>query len=165
MASNKCISIIKYTLAIAGLIVFVDASVSFFNTKEFIKTAEMAQGTVVDLHRSKSRSRSDLNSRLRNSFTYAPVVEFQTADGRKITFTSSTSSNPPSYSRGETVDVLYKALSPEQAKIKSFFSLWIGVLIAGMLGLVFFLIGIFIIFLGFKKNRNIEKLKAAWDSR
>ena len=63
------------------------------------------------------------------------------------------------YSRGDTVDVLYKPSSPEQAKIWSFFSLWSGVLVAGILGLVFFLIGFFIILLGYKNNKGIESLK------
>ena len=153
MSGNKYISLIKYTFAIIGLFLLVGACVSFFSTKEFIRTAEMTLGTVVDLRRSMSRSRSisDSNSRLRNSFSYAPVVQFQSNDGRSITFISSTSSNPPGYSRGETVDVLYKPLSPEQAKIRSFFSLWIEVLVSGILGSIFFLIGVFIIFLGFRK--------------
>jgi len=36
----------------------------------------------------------------------APEVKFRTEQGREIQFTSSVSSKPPSYSVGETVEVL-----------------------------------------------------------
>ena len=98
-------------------------------------------------------------SRSSDSITYAPVVEFQTKNGSRIEFISSTSSNPPSYSRGETVEVLYNESSPEKARINGFFSLWGGALIVGLIGLVFFLIGFLIILFGTLKSKNIKKLK------
>lgn len=118
-------------------------------TQDFLKTAVSAQGTVVELQRSRSS----------DSDTYAPVVEFQTKDGSTVEFISSTSSNPPSYSRGETVEVLYQETSPERAKIKGFFALWGGALIVGIIGAIIFLIGFSIIFFGIKKSKTIEDLK------
>jgi len=123
----------------------------YSGTQEFLKTAETAQGTVVDL----------VESRSSDSVTYAPRVEFTTKNNETIYFQSSSSSNPPSYSRGETVEVLYDAKTPEDAKINGFFSLWIGAIIVGVLGLVFFLIGASIIFFGVSKNKMIKQLKAS----
>ncbi|AZS76860.1 hypothetical protein DDE74_35255 [Streptomyces lydicus] len=48
-----------------------------------------------------------------------PVVEFTSADGMPRRFQSSTGSNPPSYEKGERVEVLYRADSPEDARINS----------------------------------------------
>ncbi len=141
--------VIKYVFGGIGLAMLVGAYFLFTGTQNFLKTAVSAQGTVVELHRSRSS----------DSDTYAPVVEFQASDGSTVEFTSSTSSNPPSYSRGETVEVLYQEASPNDAKIKGFFSLWGAALIVGIMGLVFFLIGFLIIFFGVKKSKMIETLK------
>ena len=142
-------SIIKYVFTLIGLGMLIGAFFLFSNTQSFLKTALITEGTVIDLQPSRSS----------DSVTYAPVVEFQTFDGSIIEFTSSTSSNPPSYSRGETVDVLYQGSFPERAKINGFFSLWGAALIVGFLGLVFFLIGFSIIVVGILKNKNIKYLK------
>jgi len=58
----------------------------------------MTEGTVTELIRVESS----------DSITYKPVIEFNNQNGSLIEFTSSSSSNPPSYSRGETVEVLYE---------------------------------------------------------
>jgi hypothetical protein len=50
--------------------------------------------------------------------TYAPVVRFQSSDGRTVTFESSHSSNPPAYDVGEKVTVIYPVDKPEKAEIK-----------------------------------------------
>ncbi|MFE0100699.1 DUF3592 domain-containing protein [Streptomyces sp. NPDC059009] len=52
------------------------------------------------------------------------------------TFRSPTGSNPPSYERGDRVEVLYRADSPEDARINGFASLWLLPLIFGGIGLV-----------------------------
>lgn len=121
----------------------------FTNTQDFLKNALTADGTVVELIRSRS---SDSN-------TYRPVVKFETKDGSIIEFTSSSGSNPPSYSEGEIVEVLYQGWSPEQAKINGFFSLWGVPTILGGIGAVFFIVGFSIILLGSLKGKKIEYLK------
>jgi hypothetical protein len=65
-----------------------------------------------------------------------PVVEFTSADGTQRKFEDSTGSKPPAYEVGERVEVLYRADSPEDAKINSFSSLWLLPLIFGGLGLL-----------------------------
>jgi len=49
--------------------------------------------------------------------------------------------DPPRYRFGWQVEILYNPSSPNNAKIKSFISLWGGVVGIGILGLVFFSIG------------------------
>ena len=142
--------VIKYIFALIGLAMLFGAYSLYSGTQSFLETAVSTQGTVIDLRRSRSSDGDD---------TYAPVVQFNTNGGESIEFTSSTSSNPPSYSRGEPVEVLYQEDSPYDAKIKGFFSLWGAALIVGIFGAIFFLIGFSIIFFGMKKTKMVEDLK------
>lgn len=118
-------------------------------TQEFLKYAVATEGTVVELVRSRSS----------DSTTYSPVVQFKTQGGSIVEFTSSSGSNPPSYSKGEVVEVLYQESSPEQAKINGFFSLRGASTILGGIGSVFFLVGFSIILLGSLKGKKIEYLR------
>jgi len=145
----RTISILKYTFTVVGLGMIVGAFFLFTNTQDFLKNALTTDGTVVELVRSRSS----------DSDTYRPVVVFKSNGGSTIEFTSSSGSNPPSYSKGEIVEILYQESSPEQAKINSFFSLWGATTILGGLGSVFFLVGFSIILLGSLKSKKIEYLR------
>lgn len=127
----KTIAIIKYVFSAIGIAMIAGALYWVQNTRAYLAQAGSAQGTVVDLVRSSSSSSS----------TYAPVVRFVTAKGEKIEFTSGTGSNPPSYSQGESVEVLYQPGAPRDARINGFVSLWLGPMIVGGIGSIFFLIG------------------------
>ncbi|MGA9335355.1 MAG: DUF3592 domain-containing protein [Rudaea sp.] len=98
----------------------------------FVAHALHADGTVTDL---------DYQRGSKGKGTYHPVVEFSAQGGKIIHFTSSTGSNPASYSRGDHLRVLYDGANPEHASIDSFMSNWFGTLMLGGLGLVFALIG------------------------
>lgn len=142
-------SILKYIFLVVGLGALVGAFFLVTNTQDFLKNALISDGRVVELVRSRSS----------DSVTYRPVVEFKTKDGSTIEFTSSSGSNPPSYSKGEIVEVLYQESSPEHAKINSFFSLWGAAVILGGLGSVFFLVGFSILLLGILKAKKVEYLR------
>ena len=142
----KTLSIIKYVFLTVGAAVLAGAFYLYQDKQEFLKRAHTVQGTVVDL----IPKRSD------NSTTYAPVVSFKTKKGEEITYTSSVSSNPPSYNEGETVEILYDPSDPKDASINGFASLWLGPLILGIFGTVFFLIGFFIIL--FHKLKQKKKV-------
>ncbi|MGW6026183.1 DUF3592 domain-containing protein [Streptomyces sp. NPDC055099] len=102
----------------------------------FLADAERAKGTVVALEwRSDSSGTSRKNQGSNEPVAY-PVVEFTSSDGTPRTFESSMGSNPPSYDRGEQVEVLYRADDPEDARINGFVSLWLLPLIFGGIGLV-----------------------------
>ena len=140
---------IKYIFFSVGVLLLLLSLWGYTNVRSFIKTANVTKGTVVDLYESESSSSSD------NSYTYAPVVHFIDNKGNLIEFTSSSSSNPPSYHINERVEVLYDPESPDYARINGFFSLWGGSFIPGLLGFIFFAVGGgMILFSGRKKRRK-----------
>ena len=102
----------------------------------FLADAERAPGTVVALEWRNDHNGASRKKRENDKPSAYPVVEFTSADGTARTFRSSTGSNPPSYERGERVEVLYRADSPEDARIDGFASLWLLPLIFGGVGLV-----------------------------
>lgn len=65
------------------------------DTRAFIAGAARADGTVIELVAGSDDS----------STTYRPTVRFTAADGREITFTSSTGSSAPSHREGDVVSV------------------------------------------------------------
>jgi hypothetical protein len=96
---------------VIGLI-FAGVSVSF------LTDAERARGTVVALEWRTSHTSSTYRKNRGNDGPVAhPVVEFTSADGTPRTFEDSAGSSPPSYDVGERVEVLYRADSPEDARI------------------------------------------------
>jgi uncharacterized protein YneF (UPF0154 family) len=149
----KVLNIIKYVFTIIGAGMLIGTFFIYKNTIEFVEKSIETEGTVVELLKSRSSSSSD------NSIMYKPLVQFTDIKGTQIEFSSSSSSNPPSYSVNEKVEVIYNPESPNKAKIKSFFSLWGGATILGVLGLVFFIIGGSIIAYSIKKKNMLKYLK------
>ncbi|MEU3994042.1 DUF3592 domain-containing protein [Streptomyces platensis] len=95
----------------------------------FLSDAKRTRGSVVALE-----WREDDHGEIRTPVAY-PVVEFTSADGMPRRFQSSTGSNPPSYEKGDRVEVLYRAGSPADARINGFASLWLLPLVFGGTGL------------------------------
>lgn len=143
----KAISVVKYIFIAVGICLLIIALFLFGNSRSFLSHAQPTQGVVEELVRSGSS----------DSAAYKPRVRFKAADGRDITFVSPFGRNPPSYKRGETVDVLYLPDNPEKARIRSFFALWGVALIIGLIAIVFLAIGGGIAVVGLLARR-----KAAW---
>lgn len=141
--------IIKYVFLIIGLALLGGAFFLYQNKQTFLEKAITVKGTVTEL----------LPSRSDNSTTYKPVVSFTTKDGKQIQYTSSVSSNPPSYEVGETVEIFYDPADPHDANINGFASLWLAPLILGFIGTIFFLIGFSFFLFGKLKQKKIEDLK------
>lgn len=118
----------------------------------FLADAERARGTVVELEWRSDDNGASRKARENNRPVAYPVVEFTSADGTSRTFRSSTGSNPPSYEEGEQVEVLYRADSPEDARINGFASLWLLPLIFGGIGLVIAGIGTAVAVLGRRRT-------------
>jgi hypothetical protein len=125
------VKVIRYLFGLVGAGLLIGAFLVVQNTRSFLEDAVSAQGVVLDL---VGRSGSTSSG---TSYTYAPRVRFVTAAGRTVTFVSSTSSNPPDYQVGETVEVLYPADAPERARLDGWFSLWGAAAILGGMGSVF----------------------------
>ena len=158
----KRFSVRKYALyvCLAGA-VLVSAAVTWcVSINHFRNQAIVMQGKVIAFTKSLSENRTSPGSRPRSTTpTYAPVVRFITEDGRSIEFTSKAGTNPPRYSEGETVEVLYSSSSPEKARINDFSSLWMGPFIVGGPGIVLLLLGAGIIIIPGLKGRKNEVLR------
>jgi Protein of unknown function (DUF3592) len=140
----KTLAIIKYTFAGIGLAMLVGAFFLYKNTSEFVSSATVVEGEVVDFE----THRSD------GSTMYAPVVNFYTKDNAPHQFVSSVSSNPASYDIGEKVEVLYTESNPQDAQINGVFSLYLGTIILSFIGGIFFLIGGGMILAGSLQNKT-----------
>jgi hypothetical protein len=148
--TSESASIIRYLFMAIGIGLLVVAGFLYYNTTTFLAEAAKAEGTVMDL----VLSRSD------DSTTYRPLIHFQDQQGETIEFMSSVGSNPPSYSEGDKVEVLYIPSKPQNARVNGWFSLWGAATIVGSLGVVFFLIGCGITLVGVLKTRSEEYLRA-----
>ncbi|MEB2846276.1 DUF3592 domain-containing protein [Rhizobiales bacterium RZME27] len=131
MSPTFIINFVKISFAVVGAVALAAALWFYLSTSSFVASAMRAEGVVIDLERSRSS----------DSTMYSPVVRFTAADGMERTFVTSWSSSSPAYSRGDTVQVLYQADQPADAKVEGLFSLWGLVLIPGAFGAIFFLIG------------------------
>lgn len=146
----KVIAIVKYSFTLVGIGMLIGAFFLYRNTELFLAEATKTEGIVVDLLRFKSS----------DSITYKPVVQFIDQNAQIIEFTSTSGSNPPSYSKGQIVEVFYLPTAPQNAKINGFFSLWGASIIIASLGSVFFLIGAGLILagtLGGRKDKYLRK--------
>ncbi len=139
----KTMKLVTWLFLLVGAAMLIGAFLLYQNTTRFLETAVETEGVVI---------------KLVGSDTYAPVVEFLTQDGRLVQFKSSTGSNPPSYSEGETVRVLYPPERPQRARIDGIFSLWGGSMILGGMGAVFFGTGLAVLLYFRRKERRKAQL-------
>jgi len=150
----KTVAIVKFVMLVVGVAMLAGAVYMYKDTRSFLAGAMHAQGTVVDLERNEST-----DSHSHRSVNYYPVVQFADAGGRRIEFTSNSGSNPPAYSRGDTVEVLYHADAPDKARINGFMSLWFGPLLVGGMGVLFTAIGAAMIVVPIRRKRLEADLK------
>ena len=148
----KKLGFLSVLFGVIGLGLLAGAIALALNTRAFIATAKPASGTVTELV--PKRDKDD------GSITYTPVVLFEAASGESVSFTSSFSSNPPSYAVGEKVEVLYAPDNPHEARIRGFGSLWLGSVILGGIGTVFATIGFGILIASRLSKRKREWLMA-----
>ena len=148
-----------FPLTSIGLL--IGAFSSYRNTSLFVKTASRAEGTVVDMVVMDTGVNN--SSRSRSSIAYRPTIHFIDRTGEKVEFTSSVGTNPPSYSKGQKVEILYRPDEPENAQINDFGSLWSASITLGGMGGVFFIIGMILMSIPFVvfvlPNLNKEYLK------
>lgn len=147
----KTINSLKYFFTILGAGMLIGTFFMYQKTSEFLETAITSEAIVIKL--------VDAQNSSSNSVMYAPLVQFLDENENKIEFLSSSSSNPPSYTVGEKVEVVYNQENPNEAKIKGFFSIWGGVTILGILGVIFFGIGRSIFLYYKRKSNTLEYLK------
>ena len=96
------------------------------NTRIIVNTYETTTGLVVG---NDYLGHTDPEDSARVTWTYHPVVQFNTTDGRLITFTNIAGANPPKYEIGNMLVVYYNPERPQDAVIKDWGSLWGGPLV------------------------------------
>ena len=112
----------------------VGAGYNFVDTRAWLERAVEAPGSVIEMVRIRDNETG--------SFTFAPLVRFQTAEGRTVEFQSTLRTNPPSYSTGDAVTVLYDPAQPSAATISGFLPVWFSTIILTIIGTVFAAFGI-----------------------
>lgn len=153
----KAVAIVRIVMLVLGVAMLAAAVYMYGNTRSFLAGAVRANGTVVALQRTESLEHDDHHTY--QTVSYFPIVQFTDASGKRIEFTSDSGSNPPAWSRGDKVEVLYHADAPEKARINSFMSLWFGPLLVGGLGVVFTAVGIVLIVVPMRRKRQESFLK------
>jgi hypothetical protein len=117
---------------VAGLAMLSGAGHYALVARHDITIGTTTDGTVTDLF---VGSDSDGDN------VYYPRVRFVTQSGDVLEFTSSNGTRPPAFEVGEAVSVLYDPAAPGNARINSFFQLWLLPIILGGIGSAFAAIG------------------------
>jgi hypothetical protein len=119
------------------LIVGVGLLLGFFfvfsRTRRFLASAQEARAEVIGIKESIGSSRDRV---------YYPVLRYRTQQGATKEVVSSVGSNPPRYKEGDSVVVLYDPAQPGDVRIHSFFNVWIGPLVLGLLGVIMTGVGV-----------------------
>jgi hypothetical protein len=105
----------------------------FVRTRRFLRTAVEATGTIVELLESSGSE---------GGTVYQAVVEFQTAEGRSIRWQETMASNPPAGQQGDQLLMKYDPVNPQRARIARATRLWFLPGLFGLLGLLFFALGV-----------------------
>jgi cytochrome b561 len=111
-------SILLAAFAIALLAV---SAWSYQDTRAFVASAHRATGVVVDVIQEKE--------------LFHPRVRFVDSAGRRHEFESKLETHPPAFSVGQSVPVLYRPDSPDEAQIEGFFELWFVPLVTFIIGI------------------------------
>ncbi|MFN8355131.1 MAG: DUF3592 domain-containing protein [Spirosomataceae bacterium] len=138
--------VFTYIFGGIGLVMLAVTAFLVYSQYQFLSSSVKTTGVVID----------NIGQRSKKSTTYTPVIAFQTANGKPITFQGSVSSSPPAFDINEKVEVYYNPANPQEAAIGTFFQLWFLPLIFGILGTIFSSIG-----LGFGVSALLHRRKIA----
>jgi hypothetical protein len=117
-----------------GLASLIAGAIFFLRTSEFLAIAKTAPGRVIRL---------DPDTDNHHNITYHTVFTFDDDSRSSHTIRTSYSQRPQPYDVGDRIVVLYPLDSPDDARIRSFSSLWLLPTILGAIGVVFPAVGLF----------------------
>lgn len=120
---------------LVGLMMLAATSYLYIDQNDFIADAKEAEGQIIDLVRKQQNK--DGNT----SYTYSALVRFTDDEAVTHEFIDRVGSNPPRYSKGQDVILLYAPDNPTDAIINDFWGRWAMVIIFGCLGTIFSSIG------------------------
>ena len=121
-----------YLFLLVGTVLLIASGYSYVNTKAFIEESVSTSGTVIDLISYKTKTDNDKTITL-----WRPTITFVTSDEETITFTSKSSFEFSKYKIGDSAEILYNPLKPNNADINDFMSLWIACIVMFSLGTAF----------------------------
>jgi hypothetical protein len=124
----------KYVFVPLGVLLLAWAAYKYLDTRAWLARSVEATGSVIEMVRVRDRETGDVS--------FAPLVRFQTRDGKTVEFQSTFRSNPPAYSTGQNVTVLYDPAEPNAAAVSGLFSIWGFSIILALVGIVFLVVGI-----------------------
>jgi hypothetical protein len=128
----RALVIIPRVFALIGFVMLLVTSYTWSGERRFVREAARATGTVTDFDYSRD---SD------GGGSYHPIVAFTTEAGERVSFRSRAGRNPPAFAVGETVPVLYARANPQAARTATFFGLYGGSFVTGLLAVIFGAIG------------------------
>lgn len=130
-------------LLLFSAVLFMAGAVWYSYNYWFTRNAILASGQIVDV--------------VSSGKTDHPVIQFTTADGVVVEFTSVSGQNASAFTIGKPVEVYYDPTSPQRARLNSFMSLWFGPMMLNVVGLIDAVVGIVLYAVLRHKAENIAK--------
>ena len=115
----------------AGLL--LGAAFAWLHTRRFVAGAVPAFGEVVGLYEHTD-----------DGVSYSPVIRFSGPGGRAVEFTDNVASNPPGYSVGDRVKILYDPDRPRRARVATTFRLYVFATALAVVGGGFLAVGLLV---------------------
>lgn len=122
---------------VVGCILLIIAGYMFYSNIHFQRVALLAEGVVTEVRYERVGH---------SKGTYYPVIAFNTEQNKRVVFESSTGSSSYRGTEGKSMDVIYSANAPENAKINDMVSQWVAPIILASIGFAMTVAG-FIAFL------------------
>jgi Protein of unknown function (DUF3592) len=136
--TNRLLSLLALIFGGVGVLLLGIDLFLFLYTQQQITNSLHVQGKVIDLVAQDSDEDASV----------APRISFVAKNGDTYTFTSSVSTYPPSFQKGQTVELYYDPQNPKEAIIDTFWELWfVNVLLTG-LSLPFLGVGLVLAWIG-----------------
>ena len=121
-----------------GLGILANGIFLVFKVRRQLGNAAKTVGTVVAFGRETGKS----------GYIYCPQVSFLIPSGERFGFQSKVGSQPPSYTAGQQVRVVYQKTNPRQAEINSPMALWFVPACFLIMSLVFTALGLMLFGMG-----------------
>ncbi len=135
-------SVIFFLVFTIGVLLASAAWSNYQETQSFVATANPVQGYITAFRQSTD---SD------GAISYFPVISFQDETGQQHEVRASFSVSLADWNIGDAITILYDKTAPNEAIINSFSELYALVIILGIIGLIFLLVGGIGLYRGLKR--------------
>ena len=115
MRLKLLLAIVGANFVLAGIVFTPVGIVLWLNVRHFVQTAEQTEGTVIELVEDRIKE---------GGLSYCPVVEYTDRFGQRHEHRASVGSNPPHFSVGDKVQILYDQNNPDSAMVNHWLHLY-----------------------------------------